>query len=75
VWVRIGLPFWQGTGATGSAIDGAYVNWNSDEPNGGTTTNCVRMLSETATGQPLTATWADLTCTELLPAVCEGPAG
>ncbi len=28
-----GLPFFQGAGSGGSAIDGAYTNWNSGEPN------------------------------------------
>jgi lectin-like protein len=70
LWVTDATPFWVGTG-TGSAVGGAYTNWNVTEPNGGITTNCARALPN-AFGSPTpNAPWADLVCTELRGSVCE----
>jgi hypothetical protein len=66
LWVRDGQPFWRGT-ATGAALNGAYTNWNPSEPNGGSNSNCARIVPE------LSNTWADLECEMLRPAVCQGP--
>jgi hypothetical protein len=65
-WVRDGVEFWSGS-ETGGPIDGAFSNWNADEPNGETGSDCVRMV-------PGTARWADLECEELRLGLCEGPA-
>jgi hypothetical protein len=67
LWVSDNQPFWSGTGATGAAVDGAYENWNSDEPNGGGPSDCLRLVAGIGT-------WADLQCTFERPSVCEGPA-
>lgn len=75
VWVVDDLPFWSGTGETGSAIDDAYVNWNATEPNGSTGTNCARALERTADAPDRDAPWADLVCTQTLGAICEGYLG
>ena len=64
-WVTDGFAFWQGEGAQGSALNGAFVNWFDDEPNGGGTSDCLRLL--------LDSLWADLECTELRGSLCEGP--
>lgn len=64
-WVTDGAEFWLGDGATGNALNGAFVNWFTDEPNGEDSSDCLRALA--------TATWADLECTELRSSVCEGP--
>lgn len=64
-WVRDGVEFWRGD-ATGSPVNGAFNNWNSDEPNGEDDSNCVRMVATTTR-------WADLECEELRRALCEGP--
>ncbi len=69
VWVVDETPFWSGSGTTGSAIGGEYTNWNSDEPNGGIATNCVRVVPALATDAG--APWADLGCEQELGAVCE----
>lgn len=63
-WVRDGAVFWIGDGETGSTADGAYASWNSDEPNGGGTSDCARFV-------PATSTWADLECSSLRGAACE----
>jgi hypothetical protein len=69
-WVIDTTPFWVGTG-TGSAVGGAFTNWNVTEPNGGITTNCARALPNSF-GSPIpSAPWADLACTELRASVCE----
>lgn len=68
VWASDGQPFWRGNGATGSAVNGAYVNWNGTEPNGGKS-DCARVVPALAT------TWADVECSALRSSVCEGPAG
>jgi hypothetical protein len=67
-WVDDGLSFWSGTGDAGSALSGAYVNWATPDPNGGSNSNCARIV-------PASTGWADLNCAELRGAVCEGPPG
>lgn len=52
---------------TTQALNGAYVNWNPGEPNGGGNSDCLRIVPA------LAATWADLQCDMLLGALCEGP--
>jgi hypothetical protein len=72
-WTDRGDAFWAGDG-TGSALSGAYANWNSNEPNGGEESDCARILpAGTAVSPGLTAPWADLLCSELRGALCEGP--
>ena len=66
LWVDAGDIFWTGR-ERGNAVNGAYVNWSDDEPNNNSNADCARILPE-ADG-----TWADLDCTTLLSAVCEGP--
>jgi hypothetical protein len=63
-WVDDGTEFWEGSGA-GTAIGDAYVNWNTDEPNGGGGHDCLRVLPSAA--------WADLDCGDGRTSVCEGP--
>jgi len=71
VWVVDNQPFWVGSGATGNAVGGAYVNWNSDEPNG-ITPDCARALPRSFVGGTNPdAPWADLGCELVLGAVCE----
>ncbi len=71
VWVVDDQPFWLGTGTTGSAVDGAFVNWNATEPNGANATNCARALPRSF-GSPIPdAPWADLGCEAPLGAICE----
>lgn len=72
VWLDDGTPFWQG-GASGSPVGGAYTNWNASEPNGATTTNCLRALPRSSGSANPDAPWADLACTELRGAICRGP--
>lgn len=67
IWVRDGAAFWIGDGETGSVVEGAFANWNSDEPNGEDTSDCARFV-------PPQNTWADLECASLRAAACEGPA-
>ena len=67
LWVSDNAPFWTGTGDTGAPVGGAFENWNSDEPNGGGPSDCMRLVAGLGT-------WADLQCTFERPAVCEGPA-
>jgi hypothetical protein len=64
-WVTDGAEFWLGDGETGNALNGAFVNWFTDEPNGEDSSDCLRVLAS--------ATWADLECSELRASVCEGP--
>lgn len=65
-WVDDGIEFWQGEGPGGRALNGAFVNWFEDEPNGSLTSDCMRMLDDSR--------WADFECSELRPSLCEGPA-
>lgn len=64
-WVDDGFQFWQGEGAEGQPLNGAFVNWFDDEPNGSSSSDCMRLLDDSR--------WADLECDELRPSVCEGP--
>jgi hypothetical protein len=73
LWVGDGTPLWRGNGATGSAVGGAYENWNSDEPNGGNNSACARLVFTTNAAPNPPPAWADLECFELLRSVCEGP--
>lgn len=66
LWVDDEALFWSGDGTTGAAVDGAFETWNSDEPNGGGPSDCLRLVPELGT-------WADLQCSFERPAVCEGP--
>jgi hypothetical protein len=70
IWVADGREFWRGS-VDGVAAEGAYINWNATEPNGGTTTNCARALPRTFGSTNPNAPWADLVCTDSLGAVCE----
>jgi lectin-like protein len=72
-WVTDSAPFWVGAG-TGAAVDGAYTNWNSTEPNGGVTTNCLRALPNSFGSPTPNAPWADLPCEQLRASVCENHA-
>jgi hypothetical protein len=66
-WANDRAIFWRGS-ETGRAVNGAYANWNSDEPNGGAGSDCMRYTPD------LAGRWADLECDSLRRAVCEGPA-
>lgn len=63
-WVIDDAPFWNGDGATGSAVNGAYESWNSDEPNGGGNSDCLRLVATLGA-------WADLECSMPRASVCE----
>jgi hypothetical protein len=65
LWVDDDTVFWQGDGTGGSAVDGVYANWNSDEPNGKDPSDCMRILPS--------AKWADLQCENTLGYICMGP--
>jgi hypothetical protein len=73
VWVDDGTPFWNGNGDTGSAIDSAYENWNSDEPNGNNNSACARLVGNANAAPNPAPAWADLECFELRRSVCNGP--
>jgi hypothetical protein len=68
-WVGDRTAFWTGPGSTGSRVGNAYVNWSpggpTPEPNGGETSDCLRLQEG--------GSWADLQCTMTLPSICEGP--
>jgi Lectin C-type domain len=64
-WVDDGFQFWRGGGLDGQPLNGAFVNWFDDEPNGASGSDCLRLLGDSR--------WADLECTELRASVCEGP--
>jgi hypothetical protein len=64
-WVSDGFTFWEGEGAAGDALNDAFTNWFVDEPNGGDSSDCMRVLSDSL--------WADLECGETRSSVCEGP--
>lgn len=74
LWVSDNTPFWSGDGLTGSAVNGAYTNWNTDEPNGSDNSDCARLLPRTEALPDRNVPWADLECAELRGAICEGPA-
>jgi hypothetical protein len=67
-WVPDGAAFWNDPGQGGAVLNGAYVNWNADEPNGGMNSDCLRIVPQ------LGGRWADLECASLRGSVCEGPA-
>jgi hypothetical protein len=71
IWVADGRAFWRGS-FDGAVVDGAYANWNATEPNGSNTTNCARALPRSFGSTNPNAPWADLACTELRGAICEG---
>jgi hypothetical protein len=71
VWVDDGTPFWTGSGVLGRALNDAFENWNSDEPNGGVTSDCARLRFDAAGA--IIPTWGDFECDERLASVCEGP--
>lgn len=73
IWVSDGTPFWSGNGLEGSALNDAFENWNSDEPNGAGNSDCARLvrLGNAAPNSPYT--WADRECFEPRGSVCEGP--
>lgn len=64
-WVTDGAGFWVGDGLLGAALNGAYINWFIDEPNGADSSDCLRVLIDSA--------WGDLECSELRSSLCEGP--
>jgi hypothetical protein len=70
-WVIDGAPFWSGTGAMGSAVAAAYNSWNTSEPNGGTNSDCARILPGALIAPGAKAIWADLECAQLRGSVCE----
>jgi hypothetical protein len=57
-----GVQFWQGA-ATGTPVGGAFARWVSGEPNGGGTSDCMRMVSG--------GSWRDITCGSVYRAICE----
>jgi len=67
-WVSDGSLFWRGLADAGSAVNDAYINWSGSEPNDNRNSDCARIVPEQ------NGVWADLECTELRAAVCEGPA-
>lgn len=67
-WVNDGAVFWRGLADAGSPVNDAYTNWSGSEPNDNRNSDCARIVPEQ------NGVWADLECTELRAAVCEGPA-
>jgi hypothetical protein len=67
-WVSDGSVFWRGLAEAGSSANDAYINWSSSEPNDDRNSDCARIVPEQ------NGVWADLECSELRAAVCEGPA-
>jgi hypothetical protein len=67
VWMDDGTAFWD-IDTDAGALSGAYAHWNPTEPNGGTTTNCARIVPRVGNA------WADLPCDSTVAALCEGPA-
>ncbi len=59
-----GTQFWSGNGS-GSAVGGAYTNWHSGEPDGGSGENCL-MNNYSNWDQ-----WVDYPCGNTTDAVCE----
>jgi hypothetical protein len=67
-WVGDAQPFWLGPGDAGASVDAAYENWNqgeNPEPNGSAGSNCLRLRDNGG--------WADISCDEVFPSLCEGP--
>lgn len=67
-WLGDNGAFWNGNGTTGSAAGNAFVSWTAGtnpEPNGGDLSDCLRLRAGGG--------WADLQCTTLFAAICEGP--
>lgn len=67
LWVADASLFWVGTGALGTAVNAAYVNWSGVEPNGGGGSNCGRAVP--AEG----GKWGDFDCRSRRASICEGP--
>jgi hypothetical protein len=67
VWMDDNTAFWD-IDADAGALNGEYAHWNVTEPNGGTTTNCARIVPRVGNA------WADLPCDSTVAALCEGPA-
>jgi hypothetical protein len=67
-WVSDGSVFWRGLADAGNSANDAYSNWSSSEPNDNRNSDCARIVPEQ------NGVWADLECSELRAAVCEGPA-
>jgi hypothetical protein len=68
-WLGDSAAFWNGP-ATGSAVGNAYENWSDGapaEPNGGDTSDCLRLRAGGA--------WADFQCATAYASICEGPQG
>jgi hypothetical protein len=57
-----GAQFWQGA-ASGTPVGNAFTRWLSGEPNGGDTSDCMRMVSG--------GSWRDVTCSSAYRAICE----
>jgi hypothetical protein len=74
LWVNEADAFWSGNGLTGSVLNGAFENWNTDEPNGAGNSDCARLVTAPGGVPSALPTWADLECFELRGSVCEGPA-
>jgi len=69
-WLGDSTPFWNGAGDTGSAAGNAYENWTdgtTPEPNGGATSDCLRLRAGGG--------WADAQCATAYASICEGPQG
>lgn len=64
-WTSTNMQFWQGS-AGGSAVGGAYTNWNSGQPNNTINQDC--LVVEVGSG----GKWRDEACEGLLPYVCKG---
>ncbi|HEX6239479.1 MAG TPA: lectin-like protein [Polyangiales bacterium] len=62
IWDGTSAKFWTG-GATGGPVAPAYQNFLSGEPNGGGTSDCVRMVAG--------GSWRDIQCSGLYRVVCE----
>jgi hypothetical protein len=61
-WQGSGIRFWNG-GATGAPVAGVYQRFMSGEPNGGSTHDCMRIVSG--------GSWRDNSCSSSYRAVCE----
>jgi hypothetical protein len=63
-WLDGDTEFWIGA-ADGTAVGGAYANWDENKPFGNKTRNCAGML--------VPGTWEDRSCTAENAYLCEGP--